>query len=55
MQITSILKTTAANSANLQVTMSIDRNAQDFGVYYYIFICIIKEQSSDQEESKWKR
>ena len=47
--------------------MSIDRKEWDFGVYYYlpsadtvkyilkdIFICIIKEQCSDQGESKWK-
>jgi len=47
---------------------SIDRIAQDFGDYYYpefadtakyilkdIFRCIINEQCSDQEESKWKR
>jgi len=29
---------------------SIDRKAQDFGDTYYIFTCIIKEQSRDQEE-----
>jgi len=46
---------------------SIDRKAWDFGEYYYlqladtvkyifkdIFIYIIKEQCSDQGESKWK-
>jgi len=46
---------------------SIDRMAQDFADYYYpeledtvkyiltdIFICIIKEQCSDQKVSKWK-
>jgi len=28
---------------------------QDFGDYYYIYLCMIKEQRSDQEESKQKR
>jgi len=67
MQLTSILKTGAAYWANLQMMTSIDRKEWDFGVYYYlpsadtvkyilkdIFICIIKEQCSDQGESKWK-
>jgi len=67
MQLTSILKATVAYSANLQVMTTIDRKEQDFGVYYYlqladtvkyilqdIFICIIKAQCSDQEESRWK-
>jgi len=35
--------------------MSIDRKTRDFGDYYSIYLCIIKEQRSDQEESKWKR
>jgi len=52
---------------DLQVMTSIDRKAQDFVDYYYlqsvdavkyilkdIFICSIKEQCSDQGESKWK-
>jgi len=65
--LTSILKTRAAYSANLEVMMSIDWKKQDIGVYYYllladtlkfilkdIFICIIEEQWSDQGESKWK-
>ena len=47
--------------------MSIDRKEQDYGVYYHLhlvdnvkyilkdtFICSIKEQCSDQGESKWK-
>jgi len=34
---------------------SIDQKTQDFGDYYYIYLCIIKEQCSDQQESKWKR
>jgi len=47
--------------------MSIDGKEGEFGVYYYlqsvdtvkyilkhIFICIIKEQCSDQGESQWK-
>jgi len=68
MQLTSILKMRAAYWANLQVITSIDRTAPDFGDDYYlqlvdtvmyilqdIFICIIKEQCSDQAESKWKR
>jgi len=67
MQLTSILKARAAYWVNLKVMTSIDRKDQDFGVYYYlqladtvkyiskdIFICIIKEQCSDQGESKWK-
>jgi len=46
---------------------SSDRKERDFGVYYYlqladtvkyiledIFLCIIKEQCSDQGQSKWK-
>ena len=64
MQLTSILQATAAYSVNLTVKMSIDRMERDFGVYYYlqlactlkcilkdIFICIIKVQCSDKEES----
>jgi len=67
MQLTSILKTKAAYWANLHVMMSIDWKEPDFGVYYFlqlgdsvmyilkdIFICIIKEQCSDQWESEWK-
>jgi len=67
MQLTFILKTTAAHWANLAVMTSIDQMAWCFGDNYYfeladtvkyilkdIFICIIKEQYSDQEESKWK-
>jgi hypothetical protein len=34
---------------------SIDRKTRDLGDYYYIYLCIIKEQRSDQEESKRKR
>jgi len=34
--------------------MSIDRKTRDFGDYYYIYLSIIKEQHSDQEQSKGK-
>jgi len=35
--------------------MSIDRKTWDFGDYYYfIYLGVIKEQCSDQEESKSK-
>jgi len=67
MQLTSILKTRAAYWANPQVTTSIDCKEQDLGGCNYpqlaaiekyilknIFISIIKEQCSDQRESKWK-
>jgi hypothetical protein len=33
---------------------SIDQKTWDFGDYYYIYLCIIIEQHSDQEESEWK-
>jgi len=68
MQLTFILQTTAAYSANLTVKMSIDRMERVFGVYYYLqladtlkcilkdmFICIIKKQCSDKEESTWRQ
>jgi len=64
MQLTIILKTWAAYWANLAVMTSIDRMPQDYGDCYYpeladtvsyilkvIFIYIINEQCSDQEES----
>jgi hypothetical protein len=67
MQETCILKTRAAYWANLQVITSIDWEAPDFWDYYYlqladtvkyiledIFICSIKEQCSDREESTQK-
>ena len=67
MQLTSMLMTRAAYWENLQVMTSIDRKEEDIGVYYYLqledtvkyilkneFICIIKEQCSDQGESKRK-
>jgi len=67
MQLTFMLNTRAVYWENLAVMTSIDRMARHFGDYYYpefadsikyiskdIFICIIKEQCSDQEESKWK-
>jgi hypothetical protein len=57
MQLTIILKMTAAYCATLAVMTSIDRMARHFGDYYYpesadtvqyilmdIFLCIIKEQ-----------
>ena len=65
MQLTFILKTTVAYYVNLVVMTSIVQMARHFGDYYHpvladtvkyilkdIFICIIKEQCSDQEESK---
>jgi hypothetical protein len=55
MWLTFILKTKAADWAIVQLMMSIDQKTRDFGDYYYIYLCIIKEQRSDQEESKWKR
>jgi len=67
-QLTSILKTTAAYWANLTVMTSIDGMETDFWVYYYLqsadtwkyilkdtFLCIIKEQCSDEGESTWSR
>jgi len=64
MQLTNIVLMRAAYWANLQGRMSIDRKLRDFPVYYDlqladtvkyilrdIFICIIKEQCSDQGES----
>jgi len=67
MQLTSMLQTTAAYLANLTVKMSIDGMDRDFWVYDYlqladtlkyilknIFICIIKEQCSDEGESTWR-
>jgi hypothetical protein len=66
MQLTFILKTTAAYWAYLPVMTGIDHMAWHFGDYYYpelvntekyilkdIFVCIIKKQCSNQEESKW--
>jgi hypothetical protein len=65
MQLIFILKTTAVYRAKLAVITSIERMAWYFGDYYYpeladtimyilknIFILIITEQCSDQEESK---
>jgi len=54
MQLTFILKARAADWAILQLMTSVDRKTWDVGDYYYIYICIINEQRSDQEESKWK-
>jgi len=67
MQLTFILQTRAAFWVNLQVRMSIDWKERDIWVYCYlqladtvkcivkvIFICIIKEQCSDEAESKWR-
>ena len=54
MQITSISKTGVADCTILQLMIRIDRKTPNFGDYYYIHLCIIKEQSSDQEDSKWK-
>jgi len=68
MKLIIVLKTTAAYCAALAVMNSIKLMVQHFGDYYYPelaeiveyifkdkFVCIIKEQCSDQEESKWKR
>jgi len=55
MRLTSILKTRAADWVIRQLMTSMDRKTQDFGYYYYTYLCLIKEQYSDQEESKWKR
>jgi len=55
MWLTFILKTRAADWAILQLMTSIDRKTRDFGDYYFIYLCIIKEPHSDEEESKWKR
>jgi hypothetical protein len=52
MRLTFILKTKAADRAILQLMTSIDRKTWDFGDYYYIYLCIIKEQRSDCEGSK---
>jgi hypothetical protein len=54
MRLTCILKTKAADWVILQLMTSIDWKTRDFVDYYYIYLCIIKEQRSDQEESKWK-
>jgi hypothetical protein len=54
MQLTFILKTKAADWAILQLMTSIDRKTRDFADFSYIYLCIIKEQHIDQEESKWK-
>jgi len=65
MQLTFIFQIRAAYWVNLEVRMSIEWKEQDVWVYYYlqladtvncilndIFICIIKEQCSDQVECK---
>jgi len=67
MQLTSILKTRAAYWANPQEMTNTVGKKQEFGLYYYlqlvdtvrdivkdIFICIIKEQCSDQGGIKRK-
>jgi len=68
MQLTSIVSTRVAYSANLQVKTSIDRKERDFWVYYYlqledtmkyilknIFIWIIKEQFHRKGEGTWRQ
>jgi hypothetical protein len=52
MQLTFILHTRAADGVILQLMTSIHRKTWDFGDFYYRYLCIIKEQRSDQEESK---
>jgi hypothetical protein len=32
----------------------IDQNARDVEDYFNIYLCIMKDQRNDQEESKWK-
>ena len=54
-RLTYLLKTKAADWTILQLMTNIDQKTRDFGDYYYIYLCIIKEQRSDQEECKWKR
>jgi hypothetical protein len=54
MQITFILKTKAVDWAILKQVTSIGQKARDSGKYFYICVCIIKEQCSYQEERKWK-
>jgi len=67
MQLTSILQPTAVDCGNLTVKTCIDGMELDSWVYYYlqladtlkyilkdIFICIIKEQCSDEGESRWR-
>ena len=67
MEQTFILKIQVAYWANLPVMTCIDWMARDFGDFYYpesaytvkyilmdILICNIREQCSDQQESKWK-
>jgi hypothetical protein len=51
---TSILKTGTAYWAIWQVMISIDPKTQDFGEYYYIALCIIKKQHSEQQDCKCK-
>ena len=68
MQLTSILQMTEAYWENLELKTSMDRKEWDVWVYYYpqlsdtvkyiindIFICIIKEQRSDEGEHTWRR
>ena len=65
--LTSILQMRAVYCENTQVRTSPDRKEWDFSVYYdlqladavkyilnYILKCIIKEECSDEGESKWK-
>jgi len=67
-QLTSILKSTAADWVKLQVEMNMDHQESDFRVKYHLqlpdtlqyvlkdlFICIIKEQCSDKEDSTWRQ
>jgi len=68
MQLTTILKMTAAYCANLTVKMSNHGMQWNFWVYYYLqladtlksllkdlFICIIREQCIDEWESIWRQ
>jgi len=68
MQLTFILQMRGAYWANLAVRIRIDRKERDFWVYYYlqlvdtlkyilkdIFMCIIKEQYSDQGKNQQKQ
>ena len=67
MQQTYIFQTRSVYWVNLQLMISIDWQAQDFEVYYYlqladtvknivnnILLCIIQEQCSNQDKSQSK-
>jgi hypothetical protein len=55
MQVKFILKVRAADGAILQLMTTIEGRTQDFGDYYYIYLCIVKKQRSEGEQCKSKR